>query len=80
MLAFSSLQASAAIFMASQLWIQLGWTDGSGAVIMVAIASCFFAALDEPAPMMRTFLIWARGQHRADHRIAVHGDSGGLYL
>ena len=59
MMAFSSLQASAAIFLASQLWIQLGWTDGSGAVIMVAIASCFFAALDEPAPMMRTFLIWA---------------------
>ncbi|WP_159876005.1 MULTISPECIES: FUSC family protein [Aquitalea] len=59
MMAFSALQASAAIFLASQLWIQLGWTDGSGAVIMVAIASCFFAALDEPAPMMRTFLIWA---------------------
>lgn len=59
MVAFSSLQASTAIFLASQLWIQLGWTDGSGAVIMVAIASCFFAALDEPAPMMRIFLIWA---------------------
>ncbi|BBF85858.1 inner membrane component of tripartite multidrug resistance system [Aquitalea magnusonii] len=59
MVAFSSLQASTAIFLASQLWIGLGWTDGSGAVIMVAIASCFFAALDEPAPMMRTFLIWA---------------------
>ena len=59
MMAFSSLQASAAIFLACLLWIQLGWTDGSGAVIMVAIASCFFAALDEPAPMMRTFLIWA---------------------
>ncbi|WP_275576124.1 FUSC family protein [Aquitalea magnusonii] len=59
MMAFSSLQASVAIFLACQLWIQLGWTDGAGAVIMVAIASCFFAALDEPAPMMRTFLIWA---------------------
>ncbi|NWK79312.1 FUSC family protein [Aquitalea sp. LB_tupeE] len=59
MVAFSSLQASVAIFIAMQLWIQLGWTDGSGAVIMAAIASCFFAALDEPAPMMRTFLIWA---------------------
>lgn len=59
MMAFSALQASTAIFLACQLWILLGWTDGSGAVIMVAIASCFFAALDEPAPMMRTFLIWA---------------------
>ena len=59
MMAFSALQASVAIFLACQLWIGLGWTDGSGAVIMAAVASCFFAALDEPAPMMRTFLVWA---------------------
>ncbi len=56
MIAFSSLIAAAAIFLACLLWINIGWVDGAGAVIMVAIVSCFFASLDEPVPMMRTFL------------------------
>jgi uncharacterized membrane protein YccC len=37
----------------------MGWNDGASAVILAAVSSCFFAAQDEPAPLIRTFFTWA---------------------
>ncbi|MGI4813569.1 MAG: FUSC family protein [Janthinobacterium lividum] len=58
MFLFSAALAALATFVASCLWIFMGWADGAGAVTLVAVACCFFAALDEPAPMLRSFFIW----------------------
>ncbi|GAB7539788.1 FUSC family protein [Burkholderia sp. 3C] len=55
MMLFSTLSAGGAIVLACWLWIQSGWNDGAGAVTLAAVACCFFAALDEPAPMVFRF-------------------------
>ena len=46
------------IFVAAQLWIWLGWPDGASAVVLAAVACCFFATLDEPAVQIKRFFIW----------------------
>lgn len=53
---FSSIAAGLVIFVSSCVWIASGWQDGAAAVSLGAIGCCFFAALDEPVPMMITFL------------------------
>ncbi|MGA7781824.1 MAG: FUSC family protein [Paraburkholderia sp.] len=53
---FSSISAGLVIFISSSVWIASGWQDGAAAVSLGAIGCCFFAALDEPVPMMITFL------------------------
>jgi uncharacterized membrane protein YccC len=53
---FSAGSAALVIFVSSCLWIASGWQDGAAAVSLGAIGVCFFAALDEPVPMMITFL------------------------
>jgi uncharacterized membrane protein YccC len=52
---FSTSSAVGAIIVACFLWISSGWNDGAGAVTLAAIACCFFAALDEPAPQVFRF-------------------------
>ena len=52
---FSTGSAVGAIVLGSVLWISSGWNDGAGAVTLAAIACCFFAALDEPAPQVFKF-------------------------
>ncbi|MBB3257477.1 putative membrane protein YccC [Paraburkholderia bannensis] len=44
-----------AILVACWLWVSSGWHDGASAVTLAAVACCFFAALDEPAPMVFRF-------------------------
>ena len=58
MLLFSAGSAVLAIFLLSSLWIASGWNDGAGAVSLAAVACCFFAALDEPAPQVFAFFIY----------------------
>lgn len=58
MLLFSAGSAVAAIFVASSVWISSGWQDGAAAVSLAAVACCFFAALDEPAPQVFAFFVW----------------------
>ncbi|KQR74059.1 fusaric acid resistance protein [Burkholderia sp. Leaf177] len=58
MLLFSAGSAMAAIFVAMSIWIASGWNDGAGAVTLAAVACCFFAALDEPAPQVFSFFIY----------------------
>jgi uncharacterized membrane protein YccC len=52
---FSTASAVGAITLASVLWISSGWHDGAGAVTLAAVACCFFAALDDPAPQVFKF-------------------------
>ncbi|WP_158934934.1 FUSC family protein [Burkholderia sp. S171] len=58
MLLFSAGSAVLAIFIACSLWIASGWNDGAGAVTLAAVACCFFAALDEPAPQVFAFFTY----------------------
>ncbi|WP_028081032.1 FUSC family protein [Solimonas soli] len=58
LMAFSSLSAAAATFIACMLWIISGWTFGSGGVLLVPVTCCFFAALDDPMPALNKFLFW----------------------
>ncbi|GGC65271.1 fusaric acid resistance protein [Chelatococcus reniformis] len=55
---FSMGSTIVATFVAGLLWIWSGWSDGANAVAFVAIACCFFGALDRPAPSMRMMLTW----------------------
>jgi uncharacterized membrane protein YccC len=52
---FSTSSAVGAIILACVLWISSGWNDGAGAVTLAAVACCFFAALDDPAPQVFKF-------------------------
>ncbi|AOE83203.1 ArAE family transporter [Pseudomonas sp. TCU-HL1] len=45
------------IFVATQLWIWLQWADGASAVVLAAVACCFFATLDEPAVQIHRFFV-----------------------
>ncbi|CAD6558696.1 p-hydroxybenzoic acid efflux pump subunit AaeB [Paraburkholderia hiiakae] len=54
---FSCLVPVSAILVACWLWVSSGWHDGAGAVTLAAVACCFFAALDEPAPMVFRFFL-----------------------
>ncbi|MDN7184467.1 FUSC family protein [Caballeronia sp. SEWSISQ10-4 2] len=58
MLLFSAASAVLAIFISSSLWIASGWNDGASAVVLAAVACCFFAALDEPAPQVFAFFTY----------------------
>jgi len=58
MMLFSAGVASLGTFMASLIWIGLGWDDGVSGVILGGVACCFFASLDEPAPLIKTFFVW----------------------
>jgi uncharacterized membrane protein YccC len=55
LLLFSTSSIAVAIFCMGLIWIFTGWADGASAVALGAISCCFFAALDEPAPMIRSF-------------------------
>ncbi|PXW28565.1 FUSC family protein [Paraburkholderia caballeronis] len=56
-MAFSTASAVGAIIVACGLWISSGWHDGAGAVTLAAVACCFFASLDEPAPQVFRFFV-----------------------
>jgi uncharacterized membrane protein YccC len=55
MMLISCINPVSAIIVASVLWISSGWHDGAGAVSLAAVACSFFAALDDPAPMVFKF-------------------------
>ncbi|MFM0738865.1 FUSC family protein [Paraburkholderia xenovorans] len=54
---FSTVSAGTAVVLACALWISSGWADGASAVTLAAVACCFFAALDEPAPFVFKFFL-----------------------
>ncbi|MGU9991205.1 FUSC family protein [Bordetella avium] len=52
----SALGAGLAISVCCLFWIGTAWTNGATAALMAAIASCFFAAQDDPVPGIMQFL------------------------
>lgn len=55
MAALSALAAVLAVLACCAAWIALGWPAGAMAVQMAAVACSFFAAMDDPVPMIRNF-------------------------
>jgi len=58
MMLFYAVSCVAATLLASAFWIATGWSAGGGAVMMTAVACCFFGALDQPAAQARFMTIW----------------------
>ncbi|WP_434031943.1 FUSC family protein [[Pseudomonas] boreopolis] len=56
---FSALSAGAALMAYCVLWIGIGWEGGGMGAMMAAVTAAFFAAQDDPAPSMLSFLLWA---------------------
>jgi uncharacterized membrane protein YccC len=52
----SAAAAVLATLLVCGFWIATGWTSGAGAAVMVAVACSFFAAQDDPAPMIAQML------------------------
>lgn len=46
----SAFSAALSILLVCAIWIETAWAYGAGAAIMVAVATSFFAAQDDPAP------------------------------
>nr|WP_210278135.1 FUSC family protein [Phyllobacterium myrsinacearum] len=59
LLFFSSASVVGVTFLACFIWIQTGWQSGAGFVMMTAVASSFFAAMDRPAPFIFKMLVWS---------------------
>ncbi|MCE4363820.1 FUSC family protein [Xanthomonas hortorum] len=59
MAAFSALSAGFALMAYCVLWIGIGWEGGGNGAMMAAVTAAFFAAQDDPAPSMLSFLTWA---------------------
>lgn len=59
MLFFSSASVVIVTLLASLIWIHTGWQNGAGFVMMTAVASSFFAAMDRPAPFIFKMLVWS---------------------
>jgi uncharacterized membrane protein YccC len=58
LLLFSAGSVVLATLLACGLWIATGWESGAGMVAMVAVGCSFFATLDEPAPLLKSMMVW----------------------
>jgi uncharacterized membrane protein YccC len=56
---FSGFSAALAIVLGTIFWIMTGWSSGAGAPLIAGILICFFAAMDNPTPMIRKFMIFS---------------------
>ncbi|WP_313026474.1 FUSC family protein [Pseudomonas lopnurensis] len=57
LLAISSASVALSILCISLLWFVSGWEHGYSAVFIAAVAGCFFAGQDNPAPFIKSFLV-----------------------
>jgi len=57
LLAFSALSAGILVLLVSLLWYWSGWAHGYTGVFLAAVASCFFASQDNPAPFIKSMLV-----------------------
>jgi len=51
----SAVGAFLSILVTCAIWIATGWPDGAAAPMMAAVACCFFATFDDPAPYIVSF-------------------------
>lgn len=57
LLALSAGSVALSIFCLFMLWFVSGWQHGFSAVFIAAVAGCFFASQDNPAPFIKSFLV-----------------------
>lgn len=55
----SGAAAAIAVLLSCGLWIVSGWGDGASAPVMAAIFCCFFAAMDDPVPAIKSFGVFS---------------------
>jgi len=53
---FTAASVALSVFCLSMLWFVSGWQHGYSGVFIAAVAGCFFAGQDNPAPFIRSFL------------------------
>ena len=53
----SGLAAAVTVGLTCAFWIATGWQAGSGMASLAAAACCLFAALDDPTPALKSFLV-----------------------
>lgn len=70
LLAFSAASVGLSVVVACLLWMNLGWDYGFSGIFLAAVVGCFFAAQDNPAPFIRSFLLWT----------VVSAVAAGIYL
>jgi uncharacterized membrane protein YccC len=58
MAALSGASLMAAVLFCCAIWIGTAWPEGATAAMMASVFSSFFAAQDDPAPAIGSFLIW----------------------
>ena len=58
LMAHAAIAPAMAFVLAGWAWLYSGWPGGGGGVVMVAVATAFFAASDTPAPLVGRFLLW----------------------
>ena len=51
----SGFAATLAILLVCTVWIGLGWVEGGASATGASIVCCLFAAMDDPAPAIKTF-------------------------
>ena len=51
----SGFSATLAILIVCTVWIGLGWVEGGASAMGASIVCCLFAAMDDPAPAIKTF-------------------------
>lgn len=51
----SAVGVFVSILVTCAIWIATGWPEGSAAPMMAAVACCFFATFDDPAPYIVSF-------------------------
>ncbi|MGY8820247.1 MAG: FUSC family protein [Pseudomonadales bacterium] len=57
LLAFSAVSVGSLVLIIGLLWYLSGWQHGATGVFIAAVASCFFASQDNPAPFIKSFLV-----------------------
>ncbi|MCQ4327508.1 FUSC family protein [Stutzerimonas stutzeri] len=70
LLAISAGSVAVSILCISLLWFVSGWEHGYSAVFIAAVAGCFFAGQDNPAPFIKSFLV----------ATVISSVAGGIYL
>ena len=55
---YSGLSTGLAVALVCAFWIVSAWSEGAIAAEMCAVACCFFAAQDDPAPAIFRFMRW----------------------
>lgn len=55
---YAALSPAVAVLVSGWVWLNSGWPSASSGVVMIAVASAFFASADSPAPLVARFFLW----------------------